>query len=256
MSNVEKCNDAARSRALVEAYYSDPARHPSFVRDMFNRSAQHYNLVNQIFSFGSGAWYRRTCLQKAGVRPGVRVVDVAAGTGLLAREAAALTCDSRAVIGVDISEAMLAIAQRNLGIPLIQAAAEALPLAPDIADFVTMGYALRHVADLEGALNEAMRILLPGGSLVLLEISAPRKRLYRVLAAGFIGFVLPLLSLLMTRDGRARTLMRYHWQTIAAYMPPDVVMRVMAASGFTNVACSSEFDLFHLYTGQKPKAQA
>ena len=149
MSNVEKCSDAARSRALVEEYYSDPARRPSFVRDMFNRSAQHYNLVNQIFSCGSGAWYRRTCLQKAGVR----VVDVAAGTGLLAREAVALTGDSCAVIGVDISEAMLAIAQRNLGIPLIQAAAEALPLAPDIADFVTMRYGLRHVADLERALR-------------------------------------------------------------------------------------------------------
>jgi demethylmenaquinone methyltransferase/2-methoxy-6-polyprenyl-1,4-benzoquinol methylase len=255
MSNTEDCNDAARSGALVGRYYADPVRRLSFVRDLFNHSAPHYDQVNRLFSLGSGGWYRRFCLRRAGVRPGVLVVDVAAGTGLLAREAVALTGDRGAVIGVDVSEAMLAIAQRNLGIPLIQAAAEALPLAPGIADFVTMGYALRHLADLEAAISEAMRVLRPGGTIVLLEISAPRNRLYRALAAIFIGFFLPLLSLLMTRDGRARTLMQYHWQTISSYMRPDVVMRVMSGSGFRDVTCSSEFDFFHHYNGQKPLAE-
>src|ERR1700723_320286 len=135
MSNTEESPDAARSQALVDGYYADPGRPPSFVRDMFNRSAQHYDLVNQLFSLGSGAWYRRFCLRRAGVGPGMFVVDVATGTGLLAREAIALAGDRTAVIGVDVSEAMLAIAQRNLSIPVIQATAEALPLLPGIADF-------------------------------------------------------------------------------------------------------------------------
>ncbi|HUW80709.1 MAG TPA: class I SAM-dependent methyltransferase, partial [Acidocella sp.] len=217
--------------------------------------APYYDWVNRLFSLGSGAWYRRTCLRRAGVRPGVQVVDVAVGTGLLAREALALTGNRHAVIGVDISEAMLAIAQANLGIPLIQGAAEALPLASAIADFVTMGYALRHVADLQAAFGEAIRILRPGGTIVLLEISAPRNRLTRVLASAYIGGILPLLTLLMTRDRRARTLMRYHWETIATYMPPEVVMRVMIESGFRNVECSNEFDLFQHYIGEKPKAE-
>jgi demethylmenaquinone methyltransferase/2-methoxy-6-polyprenyl-1,4-benzoquinol methylase len=252
MSNAEDRSDAARSHARVNEYYTDPERRPPFVRDMFNRSAQHYDLVNQLFSLGSGAWYRRFCLRRAGLRPGMLVVDVATGTGLLAREAFALTGARTRVIGADISEAMLAIAQRNLGIPLIQAAAEALPLSPGIADFVTMGYALRHVADLKMALAEAMRILRPGGAIVLLEISAPRNRFARMLAAFFIGIVLPRLSLLMTRDARARTLMQYHWRTIVNYMPPDVVMRVMQESGFERVTCKSYLDLFHDYTGRKP----
>lgn len=251
MSNAEDRLDAARPQTLVDGYYTDPERQPSFVRDMFNRSAQHYDLVNKLFSLGSGAWYRRFCLRQAGVRPGMLVVDVATGTGLLAREAFALTGARSAVIGADVSEAMLAIAQRNLGIPLIQAAAEALPLAPSIADFVTMGYALRHVADLKTALAEALRILRPGGAIVLLEISAPRKKFARMLAAFFIGLVLPRLSLLMTRDARARTLMQYHWQTILNYMPPDVVMHVMRDSGFDSVTCKSYLDLFHHYTGRK-----
>ena len=253
MSNDQERSDVARSQALVAEYYADPARRLSSVRDLFNRSAQHYDWVNRLFSLGSGAWYRRTCLRRAGVRPGVQVVDVAVGTGLLAREALALTCDRHAVIGVDVSEAMLAIAQKNLEIALIQGAAEALPLAPAIADFITMGYALRHVADLEAAFREAIRILRPGGTIVLLEISAPRKQLNRLLASIYIGGILPLLSFLMTRDHRARALMRYHWETIANYIPPEIVMRVMVESGFCNVKCTSEFDLFQYYSGEKPK---
>jgi demethylmenaquinone methyltransferase/2-methoxy-6-polyprenyl-1,4-benzoquinol methylase len=252
MSNAEGSPDAARSQALVDGYYTDPERRPSFVRDMFNRSAQHYDLVNQLFSLGSGAWYRRFCLRRAGVGPGMLVVDVATGTGLLAREALALAGDRSAVIGADVSEAMLAVARRNLGIPLIQATAEALPLVSGIADFVTMGYALRHMADLNTALVEALRILRPGGAIVLLEVSAPRNKLARMLAAFLIGLVLPRLSLLITRDARARTLMQYHWRTILNYMPPDTVMHVMRDNGFDNVTCKSYLDLFHHYTGRKP----
>jgi demethylmenaquinone methyltransferase/2-methoxy-6-polyprenyl-1,4-benzoquinol methylase len=251
MSNDQERLDAARSRALVAGYYADPERRRSSVRDLFNKSALHYDWVNGLFSLGSGAWYRRFCLRRAGLRPGATVVDIAVGTGLLAREAVALTGDRNAVIGVDISEAMLAIAQKTLGIALIQAAAEALPLATGIADFVTMGYALRHVADLEAAFREALRILRPGGTILLIEISAPRRRLTRVLAAAYIGGLLPLLSLLMTRDRRARALMRYHWQTIANYMPPTAVLSLMAATGFQNPACTNYIDLFQHYTGRK-----
>jgi len=252
VSNADDSNDDADPHARVGRYYADPVLRQSLMRDLFNRSARYYDLVNLVFSLGSGAWYRRFCLRRAGVRPGVVVVDVATGTGLLAREALTLTGDRGAVIGVDISEAMLAIAQRNLGIPLIQATAEALPLAPGIADFVTMGYALRHVGDLGAALAEAMRVLRPGGSIVLVEVSAPRNRLVRALAAGFIGFVVPLLASLMARDRRARVLMQYHWQTILDYMPPDVIVGVMKDSGFENVTCKSYLDLFHDYTGRKP----
>jgi demethylmenaquinone methyltransferase/2-methoxy-6-polyprenyl-1,4-benzoquinol methylase len=178
-------------------------------------------------------------------------VDVAVGTGLLAREALAITGDRHAVIGVDVSEAMLAIARKRLGIALVQGVAEALPLADEIADFVTMGYALRHVADLEAAFREAIRVLRPGGTVVLLEISAPRNKLGRVLASAYIGGVVPLLSLLTTRDRGARTLMRYHWETIVNYVPPEVVMRAMGDSGFRGVDCWSELDLFRCYIGRK-----
>jgi demethylmenaquinone methyltransferase / 2-methoxy-6-polyprenyl-1,4-benzoquinol methylase len=251
MSNVEQRPGADRSSALAADYYADPEQRLLLVRSLFNRSAQHYDRLNQLFSLGSGAWYRRRCLRRAGVRPGVRIVDVAVGTGLLAREAVTLTGDRSTLTGVDISEAMLAIARKNLRIPLIQAAAEALPLAPEVADFVTMGYALRHVADLEAVFREAIRILRPGGTIVVLEISPPRNWLTRVLAKIYIGGIIPWLSLLTTRDRRARALMLYHWESIARYLTPEAVTSMMASGGFQNVECSTEFDLFQLYIGRK-----
>ena len=256
MSNAEDRPDDARAQAMVAEYYADPARRLSFMRDLFNRSARYYDLVNLLVSLGTGAWYRRFCLRRAALGPGKTVVDIATGTGLLAREAVTLTGPTGLVIGLDVSEAMLAIAQRNLGIPLIQASAEALPLADGIADFVTMSYALRHVADLHTAFAEARRILRPGGTMLLLEVSAPRNRILRALAGGFIGYLIPRLSQLTARDVRARNLMQYHWQTILSYMPPDIVLRVMGESGFENAACKSYVDLFHYYIGHKPTEPA
>lgn len=254
MSSNQDRPDAARSHELIAAYYADPARRLRFVRDLFNRTAQHYDRVNRLFSLGSGAWYRRACLRWAGLRPGMQVVDVAVGTGLLARQALAITGDPHLVVGVDVSEAMLAIARDNLGIPLVQGAAEALPLAPAAADFVTMGYAIRHVADLDAALREALRILRPGGTIVLLEIGAPRKKLNRALASVYIGGIIPLLALLTTRDRRARALMSYHWETIVNLVPPEIVMSAMVGSGFQQVDCWAEFDLFRCYLGRKALA--
>lgn len=252
MSNVEDCTQEARGQAAMAQYYADPEQRPAQMRGLFNRSAPYYNLANRLFSLGTGGWYRRFCLRRSGLKPGMAVIDIATGTGLLARQAVALTRNPACVIGADISEEMLAIARRDTGILLVQAAAEALPFAPASADFVTMGYALRHIADLKAAFAANFHILRPGGVMMLLEVSAPRHRFMRAVAYGFIGLLLPRLSGLLTRDARARALMHYHWQTILSFLPPETIIGVMRDSGFERVRCISHLDLFHHYTGHKP----
>jgi demethylmenaquinone methyltransferase / 2-methoxy-6-polyprenyl-1,4-benzoquinol methylase len=254
MSNAQDQPEAAAAHGRIAAYYASPARRPGAARALFNHFAGHYDLINQIFSLGSGAWYRRTCLRQAGVGPGIVVVDVAVGTGLLARQAQRLMQGRGMLIGVDLSESMLAQAQKSLRIPLVQATAEALPLADGIADFVTMGYALRHLSDIGQALQEALRLLRPGGKLVLLEISAPSNPAIRTTVRAFVGGLLPAVSALIARNRQAKALMDYHWQTIAAYAPPEAVQETMRQAGFRSVTCASEFDFFRFYSGQKPAA--
>lgn len=252
MAKLPECQDLTRSQVLIAGYYADPVNRLSFARDLFNRTARHYDPVNRLFSLGSGAWYRRTCLRQAGLQPGLRVVDVAVGTGLLAREAIRITGDRQAVIGIDVSEKMLWIAREKLGIPLIQGAAEALPITDKVADLVTIGYAVRHVADLEAMLSECLRVLRPNGTVMLLEITVPRRRFGRVLAAVYIGAIVPFLSLLTTGDPRARELMRYHWETIVKCVPPEVIMGAMRDAGFQDVQCRAELGLFGCYLARKP----
>lgn len=251
MSNAQDSPMADEALERIATYYADPARRPAVTRALFNRFARHYDLIAGIFSLGSGAWYRRTCLRQAGVGPGAVVVDVGVGTGLLARQAQRLMQGRGTLIGLDLSESMLAQARKSLRIPLIQAAAEALPLADGIADFVTMGYALRHLSDIDRTLREALRVLRPGGQIVLLEIGAPSNRVFRTVLATVVGKVLPVVSAMAARNRQAKALMEYHWKTIATYAPPDAVLESLRRAGFQASGCVSEFDFFHLYSGRK-----
>jgi len=223
-----------------------------FTRELFNETAPVYDRVNQFFSFGSGAWYRRRCLRRAGLRPGMRVLDVAVGTGLVAREAVTLMRSSSEIIGVDVSEAMLAEARRKLGILLIQGAAEALPVADASIDFLTLGYALRHIPDLTRALREFWRVLRPGGTLLILELRRPRYAVTRSVVAQHFSKLVPLFCRWVTGASETRRLMEYHWETIEQSLPPETVMERLERGGFMTPRRESYFDLFCSYSARKP----
>jgi demethylmenaquinone methyltransferase/2-methoxy-6-polyprenyl-1,4-benzoquinol methylase len=247
------CEQGAAEPYPVVAELPDRSSgHLPFVRDLFNSTAPHYDTINRLFSLGSGAWYRRRCLRRAGLGPGQCVVDVAVGTGLLAREAIAITGDRRRVIGVDLSEGMLAIAREKLAIPLVQGTAEALPLADGVADFVTMGYALRHIADLVAVFREFRRVLRRGGTLLLLEVGRPGKLLNRAFAAAYLGRVVPFLSRLTTGEAEAASLMRYHWETMEQCVPPEAILAAVAAAGFEAMRCKTDLDLFRSFIARNP----
>jgi demethylmenaquinone methyltransferase/2-methoxy-6-polyprenyl-1,4-benzoquinol methylase len=202
-------------------------------------------------SFGTGSWYRRQALTRAGLRPGMRMLDVAIGTGLVAREAIALLGDPGAVTGLDPSPGMMQGLRDALGIRLVQARAERLPLADGSFDFLSMGFALRHVADLSAVFREYRRVLRPGGTLCVLELTQPAGGWLRRLLKLYMRGVVPVLSRLVARDQQTPKLFRYFWDTIEACVPPAQVTEALDAAGFTSVRRHVEARIFSEYTAQR-----
>jgi demethylmenaquinone methyltransferase/2-methoxy-6-polyprenyl-1,4-benzoquinol methylase len=98
---------SSRPHPILPAYYDSEAQRRGFVRRLFDQTAGDYDRIERAVSFGTGAWYRRQALLRAGLTPGMRVLDVAVGTGLVAREALAVVGESGQVIGLDPSAGML-----------------------------------------------------------------------------------------------------------------------------------------------------
>jgi demethylmenaquinone methyltransferase / 2-methoxy-6-polyprenyl-1,4-benzoquinol methylase len=235
----------------LPAYYSDEDEHQRFVRDMFDSTAVDYDRVERMLAWGTGSWYRRQALQRAGLKPGMHVVDVGFGTGLLAREALALCGANGSITGVDPSPGMMAQAHLP-SVQLLHGRAEELPCADASADFLCMGYALRHLSDFDQALREFHRVLRPGGRLLILEITRPSGAFARWALRGYMRAVVPVAARLVTRRANTATLWRYYWDTIEACIAPPVVLDAMQRAGFANPQRHLEVGLFSEYTASKP----
>jgi len=183
----------------MPAYYADAEGKRRFTRRMFDSSAPDYDRVDRLLAFGSGSWYRRRALLRAGLARGMRMLDVAVGTGLVAREAVEVVGDRGRVIGVDPSAGMLAQSGSH-GLTLARGRAEALPFAARSFDFLCMAYALRHLADLQAAFREFRRVLRPGGRLLVLEITRPEGRVAGAVLKAYLHDLLPALTRVVARS--------------------------------------------------------
>jgi demethylmenaquinone methyltransferase/2-methoxy-6-polyprenyl-1,4-benzoquinol methylase len=240
-----------RPHPLLPAYYDSEAQRRGFVRRLFDQTAGDYDRIERTVSFGTGAWYRRKALLRAGLAPGMRVLDVAVGTGLVAREALAVVGESGQVVGLDPSAGMLHEARATVPIALVQGVGERLPFADGQFDFISMGYGLRHVADLGSLFREFRRVLRPGGVACALEIARPESAFSRVVLKLYLRGVAPLLSRVVGRTPEAPTLYRYFWDTIEACVPPARVVAALEDAGFTGVKRHIEARMFSEYTARR-----
>jgi len=216
-------------------YYASEHERFGYLRGIFDRTAADYDRIERVLAIGTGPWYRRQALLRAGLRPGMRVLDVGVGTGLVATEAARIVGDSSLVTGIDPSAGMMSKARLPSGVSLIQGRAEAIPLGDCSVDFLSMGYALRHLSDLSAAFSEFHRVLKPGGRICLLEISRPEGRVQRALVKGYMRVLVPALAWVVGSSADTAELWRYYWDSIDACVAPEHVLDLLQDSGFVSV---------------------
>ena len=196
------------------------------VRAMFDAIAPHYDLVNRIMTFGLDIRWRRRTIQELGLPPAARVLDLACGTGDLARD---LRRRGLHPIGADLSWGMLAHAKAAA--PLVQGDALCLPFATASLDGAVSGFALRNFLALPPVFAELARVVRPGGRIGLLDVSQPESALLRAGHRVYFGRVVPVIGGLLSDAGAYRYLPKS-----VAYLPsvPDLLGELRDA-GFTTV---------------------
>lgn len=238
---------------VLSEYYKDETERRGRVDGMFDSSAKHYDWITSVMSFGSGKWYRRQALERSGLRPGMKILDVGSGTGVVACLAKNIIQGQGLVVALDPSKGMLGEA-KTLGVRnVVQGLGEKLPFADDTFDRVTMGYALRHVADLNALFAEYRRVLKPGGEILLMEITLPESALPRALLKFYMKGVVPSLTRLFRRSSEAQELMRYYWDTIEQCVPPATILETMTEVCLHQCRRHVVMGIMSEYSGSKAK---
>src|SRR5215472_16516923 len=212
---------------VIKTRFQTESQKAGFVNQLFDHGAQFYDGVVSWGFLGTGSQYRRAALRQHGLRPGQRLLDVGCGTGLVALEAARLLGTAENITCLDPSEGMLTVAKHKLKARFVQGRGEEIPLPDGAFDFLTMGYALRHVTNLDQAFREYHRVLAPGGKVLLLEITKPSNRVGAAVLKAYFNGVYPWLTRMFTGSDAARDLVKYYWETIEACVRPALILEAL-----------------------------
>jgi demethylmenaquinone methyltransferase/2-methoxy-6-polyprenyl-1,4-benzoquinol methylase len=202
------------------------------VRSYFARIAQRYDLVNTVLSFGLDALWR---LKVAGIVRGwapKRVLDVATGSGELAK--AILRASPQAVlVGADFCEPMLRVALKKNLSQLVVADAQKLPFETGCFDVVTVAFGLRNMASWSDALNEMVRVLAPGGHLLILDFCLPNQPLLSIYRP-YLHRILPLFASVLTGE---RSAYEYLADSIESFPSGERMCQLLERHGCANARC-------------------
>ena len=233
-------------------YYQTEQDRQAYLRKIFDNTAADYDRIEAMLAWGTGSRYRRQALIRGGLTAGMKVLDVGVGTGLVAAQACLLTGNPALVTGLDPSPGMTAASKLPKTMLLIEGRAESLPFPDNHFDFLSMGYALRHISDLGVAFTEFQRVLKPGGRLCILEITQAQSGFGRWLLKSYMRGVIPLLTRFISTQKDTATIWRYYWDSIEACVPPAQVMAALSATGLAQVQRHVEVGVFSEYQAVKP----
>jgi len=219
-------------RRRIRDHLDEPSRKRRYVRDLFGRIAGRYDLTNDVMSLGLHRRWKDRVLDLAELRPGLSVLDLAAGTGDLALGAAARVGPDGSVVAADLTPEMMRVGAGRQGAERVAwSAADALdlPFADDSFDRVLIGYGLRNFPDLARSLREIRRCLKPGGRLVTLDFGKPRGGVLRRLYLGYLQASTTVVGWVLHRDPEAYL---YIPESLRAYPSQAKVADLMHEAGF------------------------
>jgi demethylmenaquinone methyltransferase/2-methoxy-6-polyprenyl-1,4-benzoquinol methylase len=225
------------------------------VAEMFDNIAPKYDFMNQLLSMGIHKGWRRKAVKILIPSQPKIILDVATGTGDFAIEANKKLNPDK-IIGVDISEGMMKIGRVKLKekkldhkIELILGDSENLPFEENTFDAITVGFGVRNFETLEKGMSGMFRVLKPGGTLVILEFSRPRKFPVKQFYNFYFNRITPLIGRLFSKDKRAYT---YLPESVNAFPDGEKFLEIMKKTGFSSPTWQPlTFGIASIYTGRK-----
>ncbi|MDB3925908.1 bifunctional demethylmenaquinone methyltransferase/2-methoxy-6-polyprenyl-1,4-benzoquinol methylase UbiE [Porticoccaceae bacterium] len=208
------------------------------VAEVFHSVAGNYDLMNDLMSGGVHRLWKRVTIEMSGVRPGHHVLDIAGGTGDLAAKFSKIVGPEGTVVLADINDSMLKVGRDRLvdrgitdNVRFSQADAQYLPFPDNTFDVITIAFGLRNVTDKDMALRSMLRVLKPGGKLLVLEFSKPPNQLLSKIYDGYSFNILPKLGKLFANDADSY---QYLAESIRMHPDQETLMGMMENAGFAN----------------------
>jgi demethylmenaquinone methyltransferase/2-methoxy-6-polyprenyl-1,4-benzoquinol methylase len=238
----------------VLPYKEENASKKEQVARMFDSISKNYDFLNHFLSLGIDKGWRRKAINILRPLKPKQILDVATGTGDFA--IMALTIDPEKVTGVDISEGMLEMGRKKIErkgltnkVTLLSGDSENLPFDQNKFDAVTVAFGVRNFENLEKGLAEIFRVIRPGGMVVVLEFSRPRKFPFKQLYSFYFKSVLPKIGQIISKDKVAYT---YLPESVAVFPDGQDFLTILKSIGFKDTACKTlTFGISSIYTGRK-----
>lgn len=240
----------------VTPYGSGEAKKEQVGR-MFDRIAPYYDLLNRLLSLGIDRAWRRRAIRELADAPHAQVLDVATGTADVAIQTVRQLPGVKRIVGLDLSQQMLDIGRQKVEkaglserIGLQQGDSENLPFADNTFDAITVAFGVRNFEHLDRGLREMLRVLRPGGRLVVLEFSHPHSFPFRQLFQFYFRHILPTIGRLTSKDPRAY---RYLYESVQAFPDGREFLNLLQQTGYNSKQCIPlTLGVCSIYVADKP----
>ena len=239
---------------MVVPYKKDTSSKKQQVARMFDSISGRYDFLNHFLSLGIDILWRKKAIRLLDALQPKIILDVATGTGDFSIEAMSLHPEK--IIGVDISEGMLEVGRRKMRekkldavIELRSGDSENLPFEDNFFDAVIVAFGVRNFENLDRGLSEMLRVLKPGGRVIVLEFSRPSKFPFKQLYNVYFTTILPLIGRWISRDQAAY---RYLPESVGAFPDGKAFLKILSDIGYKNPQCNPlTFGISSLYWGTK-----